>query len=162
MKRARTLPALFCLLTLSLALAGGGPPAPRPAPNFQITDLNGTRATLFSFRGQVVIVEFGDVACSVCQEMDRMLREYQFEYLDRGLVVISVNEHTTLDALRQYDAQFMFSMLTGVDPGQVIALRYHVTALPTMVFIDRDGNVRDIRQGRVKEEQLVHRLQQLL
>ncbi|EYB66324.1 MULTISPECIES: TlpA family protein disulfide reductase [Deinococcus] len=118
--------------------------------------------SLAALRGEAVIVQFGDVGCAVCRENDRLLRHYQLEYVTHGLVVVSLHEQATLDELRRYDAEFTFSTWTGLDPGQAIARRYHALPIPTTVFIDRDGFMRDVRRGRLDEDELLRSLQGLL
>ncbi|WP_034388566.1 TlpA disulfide reductase family protein [Deinococcus sp. YIM 77859] len=163
MKRVLVLLALVSLATPLPAYAGGGAGAlRRPAPNFTFTDLGGERVSLAELRGQAVIVQFGDVGCAVCRENDRLLRHYQLEYVTHGLVVVSLHGQATLDELRRYDAAFTFSTLTGLDPGQAIARRYHALPVPTTVFIDRDGFIRDVRRGRLDEDELLRSLQGLL
>lgn len=157
---------LLALVTLALSLpaqAGGGTgPVRWPAPNFTFTDLGGERVSLADLRGQVVIVLFGDLECAPCRENDRLLRQYQLEYLTHDLAVISLHERATLEELQRYDAGFTFSTLTGLDPGQEIARRYHASPLPVTVFIDRDGLIRGVYRGRLNEGQLVRALGGLL
>lgn len=161
MKRLLVLLALVTLALSPPALAGGGAGAlRRPAPNFTFTDLGGEQVRLSDLRGQVVIVLFGDLGCTSCRENDLLLRQYQLQYLSHDLVVVSLHGRATLDELQRYDAEFAFSTLTGLDPGQQIARRYGAP-LPTTVFIDRDGFVRDVRRGRLDEGQLVQVLRRL-
>lgn len=143
------------------AQAGGGPPFRPMAPEFRITDLSGAAVSLAALRGQAVIVLFGDVSCAACVENDRLLRGYQFEYVSHGLVVVSLHEQASLEAVRRYDAGFTFSLLTGPDPGQAVARRFQVRTLPTTVFIDRDGVIRNVRQGQLTEDQLLRSLQRI-
>lgn len=157
---------LLVLLLLSLAapspaLAGDAGPA-RAAPDFRVTDLDGRQVSLSGLRGQAVIVLFGAVGCAPCRDTDRLLRQYQLEYLTHGLAVISLDEHSTLDEVRRYDAQFEFSMVMGVDAGHAVARLYHASVLPTTVFIDRQGVIQGVRQGRLTEDQLLQELQRLL
>ncbi|MBB5234306.1 TlpA family protein disulfide reductase [Deinococcus budaensis] len=163
MKRVLVLLALLCLALFSPASAGGGSGAlRRPAPNFTLTDLGGERVSLADLRGEAVIVQFGDLGCGVCRENDRLLRQYQFEYLSHGLVVVSLYGQATLGEVQRYDAEFTFSTLTGLDPGQAIARQYQALPIPTTVFIDRDGFIRDVHRGRLSEEELLRWLQRFL
>ncbi|GMA17850.1 TlpA family protein disulfide reductase (plasmid) [Deinococcus metallilatus] len=163
MKRALVLLALVGLTAPLPAQAGGGTGAVRrSAPNFTFTDLGGERVSLAELRGEAVIVQFGDVGCAVCRKNDRLLRHYQLEYATHGLVVVSLHERATLEELRRYDAGFTFSTLAGLDPGQAIARQYHALTLPTTVFIDRAGFIRDVRRGRLEEDDLLRSLQALL
>ncbi len=145
-----------------VALAGGAGPVPRVAPNFTFTDIGGKQFSLAGLRGQAVIVLFGDLRCTPCQENDQLLRDYQLEYLSHGLVVISLYRTATSQELQQYDAQFSFSVLTGVLPSLALAEQYGAVALPTTVFIDRAGTVRGIRRGPLSEAQLLQMLQMLM
>lgn len=145
-----------------VAQAGGGRARTRPAPAFSLTELDGARLSLADLRGQAVILQFGDVACAPCQETDRLLRLYQFEYLSHGLVVVSLYGAAMGAELRRYDAQFTFGTLMAPDPGGAVARRYQVGGLPTTIFIDRDGIIQDVRRGQLTEEQLLRILQRIL
>lgn len=163
MKRVLVLLALLCLALPSPASAGGGMGVlRRPAPNFTLTDLSGERVSLADLRGEAVIVQFSGLECGVCRENDRLLRGYQFEYLSHGLVVVSLYGQDSLDEVRRYDADFAFSTLTGLDPGQTVARQYQASAIPTTVLIDRDGFIRAVLRGRLTEEELLRWLQQFL
>lgn len=163
MKQLLVLLALVTLTVFPPAHAGGGAGSPRrPAPGFTFTDLGGERVNLSDLRGRAVIVLFGDLRCAPCRENDQLLRQDQLEYLTHDLVVVSLHERATLEDLRRYDAEFTFSTLTGLDPGQEIARRYGASGLPTTVFIDRNGFIREVRRGHLDEGQLVRALQQLL
>ncbi len=149
------------VVTVGWPAQAGGPPFRPMAPEFRITDLSGAAVSLAALRGQAVIVLFGDVSCAACVENDRLLRGYQFEYVSHGLVVVSLHERASLEAVRRYDAGFTFSLLTGPDPGQAVARRFQVRTLPTTVFIDRDGVIRNVRQGQLTEDQLLRSLQRI-
>lgn len=159
--------AAVCLTVLTLlgaALAGGGGPAARPgppAPNFVLRAVGGETVRLSDLRGKAVIVLFGDVHCAVCRANDRLLRLYQYQYVDRDLAVLSLHAHVTPAELARYDAQFLFGVLTGRDPGDVVAHKYRAT-LPTTVFIDRRGRIQRVVHGRLDERELVRDLQALL
>lgn len=162
MRRLLIVLALVGMITGWPAQAGGGTSIRPLAPEFRITDLSGAPVSLAALRGQAVIVLFGDVSCAACVENDRLLRGYQFEYVSHGLVVISLRERASLEAVRRHDAGFTFSLLTGLDAGQAVARRFQVRVLPTAVFIDRNGVVQDVRRGRLTEEQLLRSLQLIL
>lgn len=163
--RTYTIASLTVLTLLSAALAGGGSPAAagpgQPAPNFVLHTVDGQTVRLSDLRGKVVIVLFGDVHCAACRANDQLLRLYQYEYVDRGLAVLSLHEHVTTEELLRYDAQFHFIVHTGRDPGNAIAHEYQAT-LPTTVFIDRNGSVRRVVRGHLNERELVRNLQALL
>lgn len=150
---------VLTLFTCALA-GGGGPPGPL-APDFAFQTIDGQAVRLSALRGQAVIILFGDVHCAVCRDNDQLLRLYQYEYVDRDLTVISLHAHVTPLDLARYDAPFLFGVLTGRDPGAVIFREYHAT-LPTTVFIDRRGRVRNVVHGRLDESTLVRDLQGLL
>lgn len=155
----------FTVLTLlGAALAGGGGPVAsigQPAPNFVLHTVDGETVRLSDLRGKAVIVLFGDVHCTVCRANDRLLRLYQYQYVDRDLAVLSLHAHVTPDDLARYDAQFLFGVLTGRDPGEVVAHEYRAT-LPTTVFINRNGRIQRVVHGRLDERELVRDLQALL
>ncbi|HXZ38782.1 MAG TPA: TlpA disulfide reductase family protein, partial [Thermodesulfobacteriota bacterium] len=61
------------------------------APVFSLPDLKGDRVDLFSFKGEVIIIEFWATWCGPCKEEIPVLSQLYKKYRDKGLVVIGVS-----------------------------------------------------------------------
>lgn len=113
------------------------------APDFVLTDLNGTRVRLSDLRGpRSVLLSFWASWCPSCQqEMPTLARLYE-KFGPRGLEIVAVS----IDVNQADVAQFVLTH--GVtsralwDRGGRVARKYRVMAVPTHYFIDRRGVIR--------------------
>jgi peroxiredoxin len=136
---------------LSLALSTGAhasPQAPQgPAPDFTLKSLSGENVKLSELRGQVVLINFWASWCGPCrQEMPLLDQMYQ-KYGELGFTLLGVNvEQDSGDAQRMlHDTPVTFPIL--FDTQNVVSKLYDVTAMPSTVIVDRDGNVRFVHKG---------------
>lgn len=113
------------------------------APDFTLNTWDGKPVHLADLKGQVVLVNFWASWCPPCTaEMPAIETVYQ-AYRGQGLVVLGVNaaDQDETSAARQFaQAQGLtFPLLT--DENGAISLLYHVQALPTSFFVDRQGKI---------------------
>jgi thiol-disulfide isomerase/thioredoxin len=73
------------------------PPAPsglraasdrKPAPDFALTDADGARISLSSYRGRVILLDFWATWCTGCKVEIPWYMEFQKKYAKRGLTSI--------------------------------------------------------------------------
>jgi cytochrome oxidase Cu insertion factor (SCO1/SenC/PrrC family) len=115
---------LFCLLAVSVAVAGCAPSAPEvlfDLPDFQLTERNGQTVSRDDLKGKVWIASFVFARCCgpcpvVTGNMARLQQELA-DLPDVRLVTISVDpERDTPEALQKYAASF------GADPQRWLFL----------------------------------------
>jgi cytochrome c biogenesis protein CcmG, thiol:disulfide interchange protein DsbE len=119
------------------------------APDFETTTLSGETIKLSSLRGHPVILNLWASWCPPCREEMPALQQIYKDYSDQGLVVLGA--HMTAQDSREAAASFVdemgLSFLIPLDPKGEISRLYHVQALPTTYFIDKDGIIRDLIIG---------------
>ena len=114
-----------------------------------------------SYRGKVVLVDFWATWCGPCiAEMPNVRKNYDL-YHDRGFDVVSISLDSDRDALEAYLEKHKHPWAnlhdeTGKHP---IAEYYGISAIPTVVFVDREGKVASLRArgpelGRLLEEMI--------
>lgn len=121
------------------------------APDFTLADWQGDKVSLAEFRGRVVLLQFFQTGCPVCQRQAPTLEELYRKYKDQGLVVIGVCHGGDGVELKQFGRKFnlTYPLLLG---DLEIAVRYiGITPLqssfdvPRFFLINREGYiVRDI------------------
>jgi len=184
--------AAIALVVLTTPLAGGNQAAlPTPGPGFvavgqettglqvgqpapeltgindgqqvSLTDLDGNPITLAALRGHPVWINFWASWCPPCQQETPILRqEYDAHRADGlELVAISVQE-TTPDDVRAYVQRYGLDFTVGFDATSAIFHTYNAYVLPTQVFIDRNGIVRNVTLGIVSPAQVEQILAPLL
>ena len=131
------------------------------APNFEISDFDGSRHTLADFRGQVVYVNFWATWCVPCQIELPELAALQEEFGD-DLVVITVNRREPLNRAEAYFENLprldggsgVDFTVNGMDPDDTLFDRYRSLAMPSSYFIDPDGVISAVAHGLILLEQM--------
>jgi thiol-disulfide isomerase/thioredoxin len=125
------------------------------APDFELQavgpdGLTGQTASLSSFRGRVVLLEFMVSWCPNCRAMAPQVEALRENYEPKGVVFISVagtfqgaDENSTAAFIRDYGAQWTHVL----DLDNSVFSKYHVQGTPTYFIIDRDGKIVKTYQG---------------
>ena len=111
------------------------------------TDHVGGVAAFASKHAIPVWLTFGASWCSGCQAEVPDIQAAYTRFEPQGLVVLGVNITEDNQAVAAYAQRVGLTYPIGADPDSVIAQTYSVSAIPAHYFIDRDGVIRDIRQG---------------
>ncbi len=123
----------------------------RPAPEFAGTTLDGTPLRLADLRGRPVIVNFWGPTCIPCRDEFPLFKAKLTGHAADGLVVVGVLMADPPDLARTFIADQGATWATIVDPDGAIKQAYRVAARPQSYFIDRDGVLRSIQIGEVRE-----------
>ena len=131
------------------------------APNFEISDYDGSRHRLSDFRGQAVYVNFWATWCVPCLIEMPDIAALQDEFGD-DLLVVTVNRREPLDRAEAYfrnlprlDGNTGVSFaVNGMDPDETLYDLYRAVAMPSSFFIDPDGVVTTVGHGLISLEQM--------
>jgi cytochrome c biogenesis protein CcmG/thiol:disulfide interchange protein DsbE len=120
----------------------------------QLVDLDGNPITLSGLRGRPVWINFWATWCPPCQEETPVLREMHEKYEDDGLALVAISvQETTPDDVRAYIERYDLRYTVGFDATSAVFHTYRAFGLPTQLFLDRDGVIRNIVLGPVTREQ---------
>ena len=131
------------------------------APDFEISDYNGVRQRLSSFRGKPVYLNFWATWCVPCQAELPDIQELLDRHKDE-LVVVTVNRREPLERARLYFQNIeklngkpgiSFSV-NGLDPDDTLYREYRGLGMPVSVFIDADGVVTRVNNGLIRLDQM--------
>jgi cytochrome c biogenesis protein CcmG/thiol:disulfide interchange protein DsbE len=121
----------------------------------QLTDLDGHPITLAALRGRPVWINFFATWCPPCQEETPVLRDAFAEHEDEGLALVAVSvQETTVDDVRAYVERYSLGYTVGFDATSAIFHTYRAFGLPTQLFLDRDGVIRQVVLGPVTRDQV--------
>ena len=136
------LAAAFVLPAFATSSAG-------PAPTFQLAGRGGKTIDLAQFKGQVVMINFWATWCGPCRAEMPLLEDIYKKYKPMGFTLIGVNvEPASGDPegwLSKLPKPVTFPVAFDVDSK--VSKLYKVAGMPTTVFIDRKGNVREIHKS---------------
>ena len=156
--------ALAMLFTPSHAEINGGPAKLHgSAPLFTLVDQNGNNVALTQFSGKFVVLEFMSTDCVFVKRHHKVktMQALVEKYKEKGVAWVAVNSNRGSDAgrnrawAREYELSYPI-----LDDGNLsLAKAYKVTRTPTMIIIDRGGNIAymgaidddDSRADRKKE-----------
>jgi thiol-disulfide isomerase/thioredoxin len=112
-------------------------------PDFTLKTLEGQEITLSKLKGKVVLLDFWATWCGPCRESIPHLVKLYKTYRENGLEVIGMNvDRGDMDAVRRFVKSMDIPYPIVITPEQV-SRDFAVTGLPTTVFIDKEGKVRE-------------------
>lgn len=124
----------------------------KPAPDFQLTDLDGKNIKLSDYRGKVVLLNFWADWCPPCKRELPDLIALHRQYQDQGLAIIGIAIQSKEAKLRKLieEQGIAYPVVIGDDD---INRRYGgIRAVPTTFVIDRQGNIIKQRLGATSKE----------
>jgi peroxiredoxin len=133
----------------------------------ELPTLDGRPVTLAALRGQVVLLHFWTFACSNCEHMQPHYRDWNARYRAAGLSIVGVHSPETLREqdlyqLRRYVEREHIDWPTVIDRDFEAWNRFHVQAWPTVVLIDRRGQIRAVHIGDHLTDRIEHDIQRLV
>lgn len=154
--------AFLALMAWGLRKAQAGPRESGMAPDFTLTDFNGSVITLSDLRGQVVIVNFWASWCPPCREEAAYLEETWRKYKDKNVVFIGVDWVDTEKEALAYIKEFDLTYFNGPDIGTRIATAYNIQGVPETFYIAKNGELRGVHIGPLKFPELDNKIEELL
>jgi len=173
------LAAIMALVICSLAFgslsfahqrAAGGP------VEFSLHSIDGQTVTSASLRGEVVVLAFGASWLPLSRTQLQGVRKLADEYSDRGVVVYWVStesddpkskNHASDEQLRAFSQKYGLKVTVLRDPEGVVSKKFGIDQLPSIVILDKEGNVSGAPIGGLDPNgnlagQLASRLDKLL
>lgn len=117
-----------------------------PAPDFEITKIDGGKVKLSSYKGKVVLLAFWASWCPRCMEELAFLQGLYTAYSDR-LTVLAVNQDTKnlseahLSKLKETVTEMGLSFPVLIDLEFDAWQKYGINALPTSIIVNPEGKV---------------------
>ncbi len=121
--------------------------APKAAPKFRATTLEGELFTTESVKGKVVLIQFWTTWCPYCRQEQDTVDTLTREFADKGLVVLAVNVGESKKKVRQYLKESPRACKIVLTEDTNLAAMYATDSYPIYVLIDRDGNIAGKQDG---------------
>lgn len=121
------------------------------APDFSLVSLGGDLVTLSELRGDVVVLAFWATWCGPCREQLPLLQQTADRYSGKRVRLFGVNTDRDLwlvkPFLEESGLRIETLLTTGEKEWEDRARAYKVSALPTLLLIDKRGTVRYTEEG---------------
>lgn len=126
------------------------------APDFELSDFDGSRHRLSDFRGKATYVNFWATWCIPCQRELPDVQELADRHKD-DLAVISVNRAEPLGRAQDFFRNIeklngepgLDFAVDGLDPDDTLYNEYRGLGMPVSVFIDANGKVVKVFNGLI-------------
>lgn len=138
--------ALAVLVGLAVATNASGHQVavlPEPgyqAPAFQLRDFQGRTLSLSQYRGQLVFVNFWASWCPPCQaETPDLVKMYQKYHGKITFLGVNLTGSDRVQNARGFIRYYGIRYPVLMDPKDAVTKEYDVFAIPTSLFINRQG-----------------------
>ncbi|MCL5036320.1 MAG: TlpA family protein disulfide reductase [Chloroflexi bacterium] len=112
------------------------------APDFTLKTINGHEISLSSLRGKnVALIDFWATWCPPCRETMPHLQALQNKYGSKGLTIMSINLQERESTVKRFAKSNGYTFNILLDPTGEVADSYSVSGIPTLVLVDKTGNV---------------------
>ncbi|HEX7332738.1 MAG TPA: TlpA disulfide reductase family protein [Pyrinomonadaceae bacterium] len=169
--RKRVLAVLMTLLVSCAAFAQNP-----TRVDFSLRSVDGQTVTSDSLRGEVVVLAFGASWLPLSKTQLQGVRKLADEYSNRGVVVYWVStesddpkskNYASDEQLRAFAQKYGLKVTVLRDPNGVISKKFGVDQLPSIVILDKQGNIAGGPIGGLDPngnlaDQLASRLDKLL
>ena len=117
------------------------------AANFTLKSRSGKNIKLSELRGEVVMLNFWASWCGPCRKEMPLLEKIHKKYKKLGFTLLGVNVEQDTRAAKRYLKDVKVSFPVLFDPANKTSKLYNVSAMPTTILIDRNGNKRFLHKG---------------
>ncbi len=120
-----------------------------PAEKFSLNNLTGEQVTLDDFQGRVLLVNFWATWCPPCVHELPSMQALKDHFSDESFEVLALNMgergKDIENFLKSFGTKLDFPILLNADLN--VAKTWKVRAMPTSLFIDKDGNIAEVHIG---------------
>lgn len=131
------------------------------APDFTLETPLGETVQLSDLRGQPVVLNFWASWCGPCRFEMPDLQRASMKFNGRS-AIIGINQGENNRIITDFGNEFAITYPLLNDQDQTVNNTYLVNSLPTTIFIDADGIVREVQIGIITEAVLEDRIEALL
>ena len=134
------------LVTTSMVTGSTGATA-SIAPSFTLPSRSGDTVSLAQLKGKVVMLNFWASWCGPCRQEMPLLEQMHKRYSALGFTLVGVNVDANSKDAEDWLSKTPVSFPVLFDRESKVSKLYDVSAMPSTVFIDRQGNVRYLHRG---------------
>lgn len=134
----------------------------QPAPDFQLTGLDGQPHHLQDYLGKPILLNFWATWCGPCRREMPLLQKTAAEFQPNALLLIGVDQGENAATVSAYVKELGITFPILLDEQLEATEKYRVIGLPTSFFIDTHGIIRSKNVGVLSDETLQDHLDRLM
>src|SRR6266704_1022131 len=120
---------------------------PDPAPDFNLTALDGKALTLAGSKGKVILLNFWATWCGPCRAEIPDLIELQNKYKERLQILGLVVDDDDQDAIKEFTEKFGINYPVALATNDIRMQYGGIVALPTSFVLDAEGRIVQKHEG---------------
>jgi cytochrome c biogenesis protein CcmG/thiol:disulfide interchange protein DsbE len=136
-----------CLASLLLLACGGSSAAPEGALDFRLKTTDGRTLGPRDFPGQVIVVDFWATWCAPCRIQAKILEPLSHDLQGHGVQFLAADMGEPEETVRGFLAGNPFPYPVLLDSDDKISDALGITALPTLMVIDKKGGLLYLQAG---------------
>lgn len=117
------------------------------ARDFTLNDLEGNEVTLSDLRGKAVFLNFWASWCPPCKSEMPDIEQLYKENNDTDLVIVTINSGDGATVAKRFMEKNNYTFMVLDDHKGAVSEMYRVMALPTSLFIDKNGSLIETHYG---------------
>lgn len=129
-----------------------GPEIGKRAPDFTLPTLDGKQLSLSQFRGKKVIVNFWQSSCSACRTEVPYIQAVYNRWSRDDLVILAVSVGERTAFVQSFVDRQGLTFPVLLDSDEAVSKTYQVPSYPTTFFINADGIIKKMKDGRFSGE----------
>lgn len=119
-------------------------------PNLNIKLIDGSNTTIGELvKDGPLLIDFWATWCVPCKKVMKYLNEYHLEFKEKNFKVLMMNTDTprSFGKVKSYINSLDYQFNVGLDPNKVIAKKLNGLVMPTLILIDKGGEIIWRHQG---------------
>ena len=103
-----------------------------------------------------LMIDFWATWCVPCKKVMKYLDQYHQDYNEQGFKVLMINQDTprSLGKVKSYVRAQDYQFFVGLDPNKTIAKKLNGMVMPTLILVDKGGEVKWRHQGFIAGEEV--------
>jgi len=112
------------------------------APDFELEKTDGSKIAFKDLEGSPAVLVFWTAWCPVCKEEAPQLNKLSAEFESKGVRVVGINIGESDARINEGIKDFGIKYVVAKDKDSSVAKSYKVIGTPTVVFLDKKGEVK--------------------
>jgi thiol-disulfide isomerase/thioredoxin len=146
--------ALLALLLLLACGADAGPAGASRQPGFRLPTLDGRKLGPADFRGKVIVADFWATWCGPCFLQAAILHKLHEQYPAADVQFLAIDVGEDEKTVRAFVAKRPIPYPVLLDSEEKVSGDLGVMGFPTLLIIDREGEISYLDAGIVPERRL--------